>query len=415
VSKILWLSDGGCSTGFGRVTHEIGERLVRDYGHEIHVLATNYRGDAYPGLLDPSRPTPLYLYSPTQLDPKDVYGMSRIIEMLGRVEPDVVVSLNDPQVLTTMLFANKLDPQRVLLGYRPIISYLPCDGINLPMAWQILGLATNVLAMSSWGAQQYPTSRVVYHGVDSEHFWPVSDQRPIRIGEAVLRTKVDCKRALGFGEDAFVVGRVDTNSERKDYAATWKALVPFMNRHPEVRAHFHCSRRPGVALGVDFDNLFSRVDEPKADRFHFPETHTTFAGWPQAHLNALYNAFDVFISTSHGEGAGMTLMEAAACGIPIVAQNVSAIPEYVGPGAILLEPERLTTVPSGEDQWLPDIDAFSSALERLYRSRRMRRELGAAGREHVSQFGWETPAEQFDEYIGALAAMPKAEPASMTG
>jgi hypothetical protein len=33
----------------------------------------------------------------------------------------------------------------------------------------------------------------------------------------------------------------------------------------------------------------------------------------------------------------------------------------------------------------------------------------------VSQFGWETPAEQFDEYIRALAAMPKAEPASMTG
>ena len=58
MSKVLWLGDAGCHTGFARVTHAIGERLVRDFGHEVHVLAINYDGG------DPWD-TPLKMYVPT--------------------------------------------------------------------------------------------------------------------------------------------------------------------------------------------------------------------------------------------------------------------------------------------------------------------------------------------------------------
>ena len=51
MARILWIGDGGCTTGFGRVTHAIGDRLVRSYGHDVHVLATNYDGDYWPCLL----------------------------------------------------------------------------------------------------------------------------------------------------------------------------------------------------------------------------------------------------------------------------------------------------------------------------------------------------------------------------
>ena len=88
--KVLWLGDAGVSTGFSRVTHAIGERLV-GMGHDVHVLATNYDGDYIE--------TSLKLYRPTTLNPKDIYGQTRIVEMLGKVEPDVVVMLNDPQVI----------------------------------------------------------------------------------------------------------------------------------------------------------------------------------------------------------------------------------------------------------------------------------------------------------------------------
>jgi glycosyltransferase involved in cell wall biosynthesis len=414
MSKILWLSDGGCTTGFGRVTHAIGERLVRDYGHEIHVLAVNYRGDSYPGLLDPTKPTPLHLYVPNQLDVKDLHGMSRIVEMLAKVEPDVVVSLNDPQALLMMLFHNRMDPTRVLLGgapergfkARPIIAYTPCDGINLPESWGLLSIHTNLVAMARWGQTNYANAQLVYHGVDTDDFWPVSNSRPIITSSGLrITTKSEAKRAFGFDAGDFVIGRVDANTDRKDYAATWKAIVPLMLRYDNVKAYFHADRRPGPGYGVDMDNLFSRQSEI-ADRFHTPANRSTFVGWPADEMNALYNAFDVFVSTSHGEGFGLTLAEAAACGIPIIAQNVSAIPEVVGPGGILIEPAGLRTVMSGEDQWLPDIPEFTNAIERLYRAPGARRKLGDAGRRHVtSQFKWDEAASSFNDYIVALAAM----------
>lgn len=406
MARVLWLSDGGCTTGFGRVTHSIGERLVRDYGHEIHVLAVNHRGDDYPSLLDPTQKTPLRLYMPTQLDPRDVYGKSRFLEMLGKIEPDVVVIVNDPQVILGFLFENKRwDPNNMLREYRPILTYVPCDGTGLPQTWTaLIPKVSRMLAMSDWGEKQYPGSIRVWHGVDSDRFWPVSDKRPaVTTTGLTIRTKRDAKRAYGFDPEGFLVGRVDTNSSRKDWAATWKALVPFMRRHADVAVHMHGNSKPHPD-GVDMENLLHREPDIAQDRFRFPGMHSTFAGWAEQDMNVLYNAFDVFISTSHGEGFGLTLAEAAAVGIPIIAQNVSAIPEVVGPGGILIEPAGLVTVMTGEDQWLPDIPAFTDALERLYASRRMRRDLGQAGHEHaVANLSWDHATAAFDHHISELA------------
>ena len=136
MTKVLWLSDAGCTTGFGRVTHAIGERLVEDFGHEIHVLAVNYRGDSW-GCERPGHDhvTPLRLYRPNTLKQTDIYGHTRIIEMLAKIEPDVVVTLNDPQILLGLLIDNQYDEEQILLRWRPLLSYLPDDGVNLPPTW----------------------------------------------------------------------------------------------------------------------------------------------------------------------------------------------------------------------------------------------------------------------------------------
>ena len=396
--KVLWFGDAGAHTGFARVTHSIGERLVSDFGHDIHVLAINHRGDYFP--------TNLKLYRPDKISGGDIFGLSRIVELLSSVEPDVVVMLHDPHFLLQVLFENKYDEQRILLRYRPIISYVPCDGTNLPPAWaDVLPKVTNLVAMSKWGQDQYPGSKLVYHGVDTDQFWPIS-QKPIKVSSGeTLRSKRDCKKAFGLDPKGFLVLRVDKNSGRKDFAATWKALVPVMAKYRDIQVFFHCSIR-NDANGVSLLALYTRsaamgVDR---DRWFSPDFHNTFEGWPQQDLNALYNAADLFVTTSRGEGFGLTIAEALACGVPVIAQNVSAIPEVVGPGGILIEPQRLLTVPSGEDVWLADIDAFSAAIERAYLSAGLRRELGEAGREHVTQFTWDFAASRFNDYIERLAA-----------
>lgn len=412
MTKVLWLSDAGCTTGFSRVTHSIGERLVEDYGHQISVLAANFRGDAWscerPGH---DHSTPLRLFRPDLVAMKDIYGMSRIIEMLAKVEPDVIVTLYDPQVVLSLLFKNAYDPDQLLLQYRPLLAYTPDDGTNLPPRWTtILPKVTNVVAMSKWGQSHYQPSQLAYHGVDQEVFWPISERPKTTSNGIVCRTKADCKRAFNFDPDGFLVGRVDTNSGRKDYPALVKALWPLMKKYDDISVHFQCQDE-GPQAGIRFQALLSREAESvDPTRFHFPGLHSSFEGWPLEDLNVLYSAFDCFVSTSRGEGFGLTLLEAAACGIPIVAQNVSAIPEVVGPGGILLEPRGLLTTPAGEDNWLPDIDAFTSAIERLYFSKGLRHDLGEAGAAHAKTFSWDYAARKFDEWIVALEHIKPSTP-----
>jgi glycosyltransferase involved in cell wall biosynthesis len=403
--RILYLGDAAATTGFGVVAHNILERLIRDYGHEVHALAVNYRGDAYPSILDPSVETPIRLYLPSQRDARDIRGLTRIVELISRLEPDVVFTLNDPEVVLSLLFGNQADPQGVLRQQK-ILAYIPCDGTNLPTIWtNDLPQYAKIVTMSRHGQRHYPGAPLVYHGVDTDKWWPVSEKRPITTSDgAVIRSKADAKRRFGLTPDQFVVGRVDVNSARKDYPSLWKALVLVMKRHPDVVAVLHCQVRPlGDAGGVNIPNLMSRELSLADGRFFYPAAHSSFTGWPQQDMNALLAAFDIFVSTSHGEGFGLTLAEAAACGIPVVAQNVSAIPEVVGPGGILLEPAGTTTTPSGEDQWLPDVPAFTEAVQRLYGGRGARRQLGAAGRAHVeANFNWDTAARLMAGHLQSL-------------
>ena len=399
MSKILWLGDAGCHTGFAKVTHSVGERLVRDYGHEVHVIAINYDGDPWD--------TNLQLYRPNIKVPGDTYGQSRYVELIGKIEPDVVVIFNDPNIILDLVGRNKYDPNLVLLRARPILTYVPIDGHNHPPEWApVLHKISKVVAMSEHGQRELgDETELIYHGVDTDRYYPVSPKRPLTISNGkTITSKSEAKRVFNWDPDEFVVLRVDKNSGRKDYPATWKALLPFMHRHKDVRVHFHC-QGANLSHGLDMNAMFSR-DPETHPRFALPNplSFDTFRGWPEEDLAALYNAADVFVSTSRGEGFGLTIAESLACGTPVVAQNVSAIPEVVGPGGILIDPVREITTPSGKDQWLADVPAFTAALERMHESRGLRRDLSAKGREHIVKFSWDSAAERFDGLIKDLIA-----------
>lgn len=394
MAKVLWLGDAGCHTGFGTVTHAIGERLVAEYGHDVHVLAVNWRGDHWD--------TRMKMYLPTQRVPQDIYGQSRFVEMLANVEPDVVVMLNDPFVVAKFLFRNNWDTEKVLLQYRPILAYMPVDGHNQPVSWSVVKNVTQPVLMSEFGRTWAPEAPVVFHGVDTDHYRPVSPERPyVSSGGKTVTSKREAKEALGYDPDGFLVLRVDRNSRRKDYASTWKALVPLMKKYDDIQVHFHC--KASGDDGVELPQLFSREPEI-SDRFFTPGNHDTHLGWTRDDLAILYNAADVFVSTSWGEGFGLTLAESVACGTPVVAQDVSSITEVVGPGGHLLQPIGTITVTSGEDQWLPNVPAFTSAIENLYAAEETRKHLGQLGRQHiVSRFSWDVAAQQFDHLINRLA------------
>lgn len=389
----LFWGDAAVPTGFGTVTHNIGDRLIAR-GHDVAVLGINDRGDPWP--------TAIRRYRANMLDPMDLYGASRIVELLGRELPDVVVMVNDPAIVTTLLLDNKYDPEGVLFRgvqngerrYRPpILAYLTADGENPPHVADLLLPRVMRIAMSHFGQRvAYPEAPVVWHGVDTSIYRPIN--------------RTQAKRTLGYDSDTFLVVRADKNSQRKDYAATYKALRPVLRAHKDVAVHFHCL--PKASDGFDLRAVMWN-DEDIRDRVNFSPGLTGYTGWPEQHLALLLAAADLYVSTSWGEGFGLNLLESLACGTPVIATDCSAITEVVGPGGILVPPGGVTTNPMGQDMALPDIDGFTAAIERFYRSHKLRRELGVAAAAHATKFSWDVATDRFEQSATDAIARNEAD------
>jgi glycosyltransferase involved in cell wall biosynthesis len=109
-----------------------------------------------------------------------------------------------------------------------------------------------------------------------------------------------------------------------------------------------------------------------ADRVHF----TGYV--PQEHLPALYNAASVFVFPSLHEGFGLPVLEAMACGTPVITSNVSALPEVAGDAAILVDPG--------------DAHAIADAVNHVWSEPTERERRSRAGIERAAAFTWDACA-----------------------
>lgn len=95
-------------------------------------------------------------------------------------------------------------------------------------------------------------------------------------------------------------------------------------------------------------------------------------------LPVWYSAAEVFTYPSIYEGFGMPVVEAMACGCPVITTNSSSLPEAAGNAGIM--------VPA------MDIEAWREAIHDLISSSRKREELASKGKIHAARFSWHTTA-----------------------
>ena len=105
-------------------------------------------------------------------------------------------------------------------------------------------------------------------------------------------------------------------------------------------------------------------------------------------MPAAYSAADVFVFPSLYEGFGLPVLEAMACGTPVVASNTTAIPELAGDSAILVPPT--------------DEEAILDATLRILRDNALASDLSARGRRRAMQFNWEASAKRLMEVYRQL-------------
>lgn len=105
----------------------------------------------------------------------------------------------------------------------------------------------------------------------------------------------------------------------------------------------------------------------------------------------LYNGAEVFVYPSQYEGFGIPVLEAMACGCPVIASNSSSLPEVVGDGGILSEPN--------------DFKSLSEVILKVLGDEGLRAELRKKGIQRAAQFTWQRTAKKTrDLYLSVLNA-----------
>lgn len=158
-----------------------------------------------------------------------------------------------------------------------------------------------------------------------------------------------------------------------------KNLVALLEAYDRLRESGHDLQLvlAGKEFEVDGDAdpavsaLWDRIAQ---SRFKADIIRTGFV--ERSDLVGLYSAAFAFVFPSLYEGFGLPILEAMACGCPVVAYRTSSIPEVAGTAAILVDP------PEG----------LAGAVAKLIKDRQTRQSLIAAGFEQVKKFSWERTA-----------------------
>lgn len=153
-------------------------------------------------------------------------------------------------------------------------------------------------------ADGFPGARlqVIYNGIDA-------GERP-RPGQ-----RQDARAALGLPDDALVVGTVGRLDPVKNLSALLRAHAVLLTEHPSARLVI-------IGDGPERDALMAIAHELNV------ADHVVFAGY-RADVRALMPAFDVYANSSTYEGVSLTILEAMAAGLPVVATRVGGNPEVV--------------------------------------------------------------------------------------
>jgi len=101
---------------------------------------------------------------------------------------------------------------------------------------------------------------------------------------------------------------------------------------------------------------------------------------PEEDLVALYNSSEMLLYPSLYEGFGLPILEAMACGTPVITSLCGALPEVCGAAALIVDPLN--------------VDDIAAAMYRVASDRDLRRNLIARGHDQVQQFSWQRAASQ---------------------
>ncbi|MBI4789531.1 MAG: glycosyltransferase family 4 protein [Chloroflexi bacterium] len=196
---------------------------------------------------------------------------------------------------------------------------------------------------------------VVYPAFDARVYQPVRDPARLEATRAHFRIGGDYILTIG------------TIHPRKNYARLIEAVGRLGNSNLGL-----------VIVGKRgwlYEEIFTQVK-----RLNLQSLVSFLDYVPAEDMPALISGARMFAFPSLHEGFGLPVLEAQACGVPVVTSMTSSLPEAAGDGALFVDP--------------CDVDALAAAMQRLLGDEVLRAKLVANGFRNLQRFSWEKSARQ---------------------
>jgi glycosyltransferase involved in cell wall biosynthesis len=211
--------------------------------------------------------------------------------------------------------------------------------------------------------------RVAKCGFDRKLFYPAKDAKERLAASAYLGQKyrIRSRYILYLG----------TLEPRKNVDVLIDAFLSIRDRFPDVKLVISGGN------GWQYEKTAERLASPLlADSV----IRTGFV--PEDDKRLLYLCSEMLVFPSLYEGFGLPVLEAMACGTPVVSSNSSSLPEVLGDAGVLCEPD--------------DRLAFSDAMSHILSDRMFAAFLSGKGKSRAMQFSWENAAQAYAAAIEEL-------------
>ena len=388
-----WADAPTASTGFGVVTKNVLRELYKTGKFDINILAVNYYGDKY----DPKE-FPYQIVPAKLLEPNDPFGSKMFLRAVEREDYDIIWILNDIFVVEGVVTHLKkiLEQKRIQNKKIPkIIYYYPVDCTVLPECVGMIELADATVCITEFGKKETLAALkekrqidVIHHGCDRTVFRPIDKK---------LR-QAWRQKYLGIANpNTFLFINVNRNSVRKDIARCIYSFAKFRLLHPDSKIYIHCAPKDMTI------NLFAAVKAVglTINDIVFPANfNLAEGGLDEESLVNFYGCADAYITTTLGEGWGLTITEAMACGLPVIAPNNTSLPEIIGSDrdrGYLYECRDIAWVDNSGYRKMGRVEDIVGKMEEVYKARGSLSQHAVINRAYsfINSHSWEAISKQW--------------------
>jgi len=277
-----------------------------------------------------------------------------------------------------------------------VAAWVPVDHDPAPPAvLEFFGITGAVpVAMTRFGQERLAAFNALYvpHGVATDVYAP--------------QPRDEVRRARGVPPDAFLVGIVAVNKgspSRKSLAEMIEAFAAFRERHDDALLYLH-TELTGVASGTHIPSLLDELEVPPESVLFVDQDRYHFDPFTPEEMAEAYSTLDVLMNASMGEGFGLTVLEAQACGVPAIVTDFTAMSEVCGAGWKVGYHRHWTDQASWQAR--PHVEELVESLEACYSmDAASRKELSGRAREHGLRYDADRVlSEHWLPTLSALAA-----------